>query len=103
MEPGQTAMLWFSVANRDRSAFTTPDNIVIDREPNRHLSLGHGIHRCLGAHLIRVEARVAINEFLKRIPDFSLDPNKECEWLMGQVAGMLHVPIVFPKGTKLNG
>ncbi len=102
MEPGQTAMLWFAVANRDRSVFPNADNIVIDRGPNRHLSLGHGIHRCLGAHLIRVEARVAIGEFLKRIPDFALDADKECEWLMGQVAGMLHVPIVFPKGERLN-
>nr|Q8VQF6.1 RecName: Full=1,8-cineole 2-endo-monooxygenase; AltName: Full=cytochrome P450; Short=CYP176A1; Short=P450cin [Citrobacter braakii]AAL57614.1 P450cin [Citrobacter braakii] len=102
MKPGQTAMLWFPIASRDRSAFDSPDNIVIERTPNRHLSLGHGIHRCLGAHLIRVEARVAITEFLKRIPEFSLDPNKECEWLMGQVAGMLHVPIIFPKGKRLS-
>lgn len=102
MQPGQTAMLWLAVANRDRSAFPNPDNVVIDRDPNRHLALGHGIHRCLGAHLIRVEARVAITEFLARIPEFSLDPNKECEWLMGQVAGMLHVPLVFPEGERLG-
>ncbi|OZF26162.1 cytochrome P450 [Rhodococcus sp. 14-2483-1-2] len=102
MEPGQTAMLWFAVANRDRSIFPSADNIVLDRDTNRHLSLGHGIHRCLGAHLIRVEARVAVSEFLNRIPDFALDPDKECEWLMGQVAGMLHVPIVFPRGKRLN-
>lgn len=101
MKEGQTAMLWFPVANRDRSVFTNADNIVIDRTPNRHLALGQGIHRCLGAHLIKVETRVAITEFLKRIPEFELDPNKKPSWLMGQVSGMQSVPIVFPKGERL--
>jgi cytochrome P450 len=102
MEEGQTAMLWFPVANRDRSVFANPDNIVIDRTPNRHLALGQGIHRCLGAHLIKVEARVAITELLKRLPEFELDPTKKPEWLMGQVSGMQSVPIVFPKGKRLS-
>lgn len=87
MEEGQTAMLWFPVANRDRSVFENPDNIVVDRSPNRHLALGQGIHRCLGAHLIRVEARVAITELLKRLPEFELDPTKKTSWLMGPSRG----------------
>ncbi|MGY0541487.1 cytochrome P450 [Nocardioides sp. YJ-D4] len=102
MEEGQTAFLWFPVANRDRSMFANPDNIVLDRSPNRHLALGQGIHRCLGAHLIKVEARVAITELLRRLPEFELDPTKKSEWLMGQVSGMQSVPIVFPRGARLR-
>lgn len=100
MKKGQTAFLWFPVANRDRSVFENPDDLIIDRSPNRHLALGQGIHRCLGAHLIKVEARVAITELLRRIPEFDLDPEKKSTWTMGQVSGMQSVPIVFPPGKR---
>lgn len=95
MEPGQTAMLWLPVANRDRKTFQFADTLVPDRTPNRHLGLGNGIHRCLGAHLIRVEAQVTFTEFLKRIPDFDLDPSRDPSWLQGQVSGFEEVPIVW--------
>ena len=98
MEPGQTAMLWLPIANRDRKAFQFADALVPDRTPNRHLGLGNGIHRCLGAHLIRVEAKVAFTEFLTRIPEFELDPDRAPSWLSGQVSGFSEVPIVFPAG-----
>ncbi|MEV5302655.1 MULTISPECIES: cytochrome P450 [Amycolatopsis methanolica group] len=96
MEPGQTAMLWLPVANRDRSAFPYADAFLPDRTPNRHLGLGNGIHRCLGAHLLRVEGQIALGEFLKRIPEFELDRTKKPEWTPGQVSGFSSVPIVFP-------
>lgn len=102
MEPGQTALLWLPVANRDRRAFPNADALVPDRTPNRHLGLGNGIHRCLGAHLLRVEGRVAITEFLKRIPEFELDSNDKTEWTMGQVSGFNKVPIVFEAGQPLK-
>jgi cytochrome P450 len=102
MEPGQTAMLWYPVINRDRSVFPNPDNLVIDRSPNRHLAFGAGIHRCLGLHLVRLETSIALGEFLKRIPQFELDPARRTEWLVGQVSGAVHVPIVFPAGKRLG-
>lgn len=102
MKEGQTAFLWFPVANRDRSAFTNPDTLTIERSPNRHLALGQGIHRCLGAHLIKMEAQVTLTELLKRIPEFELDREKEPTWSMGQVSGFKSVPIVFPKGKRLS-
>lgn len=98
MEPGQTAMLWLPVANRDRKAFPFADALVPERAPNRHLGLGNGIHRCLGAHLVRVEGKVAISKFLSRIPDFELDPDQAPSWVAGQVSGFSEVPIVFPAG-----
>jgi len=94
----QMVYMWLPAANRDRSVFPYPDTLILDRTPNRHLSLGVGIHRCIGAHLVRVETTVAITEFLKRIPEFWLDPEAKPEWQCGQVAGFIHVPIAFPPG-----
>jgi cytochrome P450 len=97
-EPGQNVVLAHPVANRDPRQFEHPDVFDPERSPNRHLALGMGIHRCLGAHLVRVEARVASEEFLKRVPEFELDSAKPAKWIPGQVAGMETVSIVYPPG-----
>jgi cytochrome P450 len=102
MKKDQMVYLWLPSANRDRSVFANPDTLIPDRTPNRHLSLGVGIHRCIGAHLVRVETTVAITEFLKRVPEFALDPDVKPEWQCGQVAGFIHVPIVFAPGQALG-
>ena len=61
-----------------RTPFDRPDEVVIDRLENRHAAFGLGIHRCLGSNLARLELRVAIEEFLARIPEFELaDPTGE--------------------------
>ena len=50
----------FASANRDESVFDRADEFVIDRNPNPHLAFGYGIHNCLGAHLARLEGRIAV-------------------------------------------
>ena len=75
MKTGEWVLLPFPAANRDPDAFDRPDEVVIDRLENRHAAFGLGIHRCLGSNLARLELRVAIEEFLARIPEFELaDP-----------------------------
>lgn len=59
-------------ANRDETVFQNPDQLDITREPNKHLSFGQGIHFCLGAPLARMEAQIAINTLLRRMPDLRL-------------------------------
>jgi cytochrome P450 len=98
MEPGQHIVLEQPIANRDPRQFEHPDVFDPERSPNRHFALGLGIHRCLGAHLVRVEAKVACEEFFRRIPEWHLDPEQTSHWIPGQVAGMENVPIVFPPG-----
>ena len=65
---GDTVFLGRSAANRDPREFPEPDEFVCDREPNRHVAFGSGHHRCLGAHLARLEVRVALEELLRAVP-----------------------------------
>ena len=69
MEPGQVVLVTFAAANRDPEVFAEPDRFDISRSPNRHLAFGHGIHHCLGAPLAVVEARIAFESLLRRMPD----------------------------------
>ncbi|HTK60952.1 MAG TPA: cytochrome P450 [Pseudonocardia sp.] len=82
-------------ANRDAAEFDNPDEMHIERSPNRHLTFGSGPHRCLGSHLGRLELRIAIEELNKRIPDYRLDPDNPPEVTPSQVRSVQKLPIVF--------
>jgi cytochrome P450 len=69
-------LLW-AAANLDEREFPEPECFDIRRNPSRHLAFGHGPHFCLGAALARLEARVAFEEFLRRIPEYELDGEPE--------------------------
>jgi cytochrome P450 len=68
-EPGQVVLTALAAANRDPEVFPEPDRFDITRQPNRHLSFGHGIHYCLGAPLAVIEARIAFESLLRRMPE----------------------------------
>ena len=75
VKAGERVLLSFPAANRDPAVFDRPNEVIIDREVNRHVAFGAGIHRCLGSNLARLEMQVAIEEFLAMIPEFELaDP-----------------------------
>lgn len=94
MRAGDIAGLMYPICNRDPRQFSSPDEFIIGRSPNRHLTFGQGIHHCLGAFLAHAEGAAMIEEFLKRYPDFSLDPQAPPSWGIGQVSGMQIVPVV---------
>jgi cytochrome P450 len=73
---GQLLHIMIGAANRDPAQFADPDRIDIERDPNRHVTLGHGVHYCLGAALARLELRVAVAGFLERFPDYRLATDK---------------------------
>jgi cytochrome P450 len=70
IKEGERVLLLFQSANRDEAAFDDPESVQIDRAPNRHLAFGTGVHRCIGSNYARAELRIAIDRFLRRVPDF---------------------------------
>jgi hypothetical protein len=96
MHEGDRVLLSFSAANRDPAAFPDADRVIIDREHNRHIAFGAGIHRCAGSNLARMELRVAVEEWLRRIPEFELADPGAVTWAGGQVRGPRHLEVVFP-------
>jgi cytochrome P450 len=88
---GEMVLLPFPAANRDPSLIADPNEILIDRKENRHAAFGLGIHRCIGSNLARMELKVALEEWLRRIPNFTLDG--AVTWSAGQVRGPRRVPL----------
>ena len=76
---GQRLFAFMNSANRDPEAFADPDRFDISREPNVHLTFGHGIHFCLGAPLARLEAQIATTRLAERLPDVRLSGG-DPEW-----------------------
>ena len=93
MKADDWILLSFPAANRDPEQFERADEVVIDREVNRHAAFGLGIHRCLGSHLARMELRVALEVWLERIPVFTLTDPSAVTWASGQVRGPRTVPV----------
>jgi cytochrome P450 len=82
-------------ANRDETVFENPDILDIEREPNKHLSFGHGIHYCLGAALARLEAQIAISTLLERMPKMRLKgPPESLRWRRSLILrGLAALPV----------
>ena len=98
MKENERIVMNFPAANRDPEKFENPDQVILDRPANPHIAFGVGIHRCAGSNLARMEMRVAIQEFLARIPDFKLEDPDAVTWAGGQVRGPRTLPVVFPAG-----
>ncbi|HTN79044.1 MAG TPA: cytochrome P450 [Acidimicrobiales bacterium] len=96
MHAGDRVLLNFPAANRDPDAFPDADRVIIDREVNRHVAFGVGIHRCAGSNLARMELRIALEEWLARIPEFRLADGAIVTWAGGQVRGPRQLPVIFP-------
>lgn len=72
MRKGDSLTPLIGAANHDDTEFTDPHDVDFERRGNRHLAFGAGPHRCLGSHLARMELRVALDEFHRRIPEYRL-------------------------------
>ncbi len=95
MRAGDKVLMNFPAANRDPAAFEDAETVHLDRELNRHVAFGSGIHRCAGSNLARMELRVALEVWLERIPAFDLADGAEVTWAGGQVRGPRQLPVVF--------
>lgn len=80
---GQQVVLLLGSANTDDVEFGDGDAVRFDREHNRHLAFGGGVHRCLGAHLARLELRVTLREWHERYPHYAVEPGAELAYTSG--------------------
>ncbi len=95
MQEGDRVLLNFPGANRDPEAFERAGEVVLDRERNRHMAFGLGIHRCAGSNLARMEMQVALRTWFDRIGAFELEDAEAVTWAGGQVRGPRKVPVRF--------
>jgi cytochrome P450 len=94
VKKGDQVMLMIGSANTDEAEFEDADTVRFDREANRHIAFGGGIHRCLGSHLARLELRVALREWHRRIPDYSVEPDHTLVYT-GGIRSIDHFPMRF--------
>ena len=101
IKAGEQVLLLFGAAGRDDRTFPDAEEFKFDR-PNgaKHLAFGSYIHKCLGIHIARVEMRVLLEEWVRRIPVFEPQDGAEAQWSNGQVQGVIKCPIRFPAGKR---
>lgn len=91
---GSQVALMFNSGSHDAGVFPDPEVCDFSRDTSAHLAFGRGIHRCLGEHLARLEMRVVLSEFLRRIPDFEL--SGEASKSLWPTTGYRTLAIRFP-------
>jgi cytochrome P450 len=96
---GSSVGISIGAANIDEEAL--PDSFTVDlqRNPNKHLAFGGGIHRCLGSHLARMELRIALREWHQRIPEYSLASGVDLIYQPG-LRQIDKLPLVFAPGGR---
>jgi cytochrome P450 len=99
IKTGQHVNVLIGSANTDDAEFGDGDEVRFDRDPNRHLAFGGGIHRCLGSHLARHELRVALREWHRRFPDYSIKPGHTLSYTPG-VRSIDHFPMILGRAGQ---
>jgi cytochrome P450 len=101
---GKLVLPMIGSANRDPKQFQDAACFDIARDPNPHIAFGHGIHSCLGAPLARLEGRIALGDFLRRVQEFELASEEPWEPRKAlQVHGPSRLPIRFTPGRRVAG
>lgn len=93
MEAGRKVLLLFGSANRDDRFWERPDELDVNRNPAGHLAFGHGLHHCLGAALARLESRVALEELLPALGEYTVDTDGLERVHSANVRGFARLPI----------
>ncbi len=92
---GDKILMNFPGANHDPDHFEDAHEVHLDRQRNRHVAFGIGIHRCAGSNLARMEMEVALKTWMERIPEFTLSDPDAVTWAGGQVRGPRILPVTF--------
>ncbi|WP_066372661.1 cytochrome P450 [Neobacillus fumarioli] len=98
IKKGDAVTIWVASANRDEAKFSQPNEFIIDRKPNPHLTFGKGIHFCLGAPLARLEAKIAFEGIFAKMKDLKLKEGAQIKRTPSpQMYGFVEYPIVFTR------
>ena len=95
LEPNDAVLVIWGAANVDPEVFDHPLEVDFDRSRNNHIVFASGLHRCLGSHLARLELRIAVEEFLDRIPHFEVTSGETLKWDNQAVRAVARLPITF--------
>ena len=91
---GQSVMIMLGSVNTDEADLPDADVVRFDREVNRHVAFGGGVHRCLGSHLARLELRVALRRWHLRIPEYHV-PEGHTLVYTPSIRSIDHFPMEF--------
>jgi cytochrome P450 len=94
IKAGENVMVVLGGANTDEAELADSFDVRFDRDVNRHLAFGGGLHRCLGSHLARLELRVALREWHVRIPSYEVKPGHQLEYTPA-IRSLQTFPMVF--------
>lgn len=94
IKAGDRVAMSTPLGSNDPAVYENPQEVRLDRRPV-HVSLGHGIHRCLGAHLARREINIAIEEMLAALPEFTLKPGSKVPYLMSNIIHVQSLELVW--------
>jgi len=103
LSEGDRVYLSWAAASADPAQFSEPDEVQLDRFPNRHAAFGLGAHRCLGSNLARTEFGIVVSQVLERMPDYEvLDDQSRKYPTIGVVNGWVTMPARFTPGQKIG-
>ncbi|MDX1649982.1 MAG: cytochrome P450 [Myxococcota bacterium] len=97
---GDKLLLLLGSANRDERVFPDPDSYDLDRSTTAMLSFGQGTHFCMGAALARLEGRVALEEWWRRLADWEIEPDGIERVHSANVRGFARLPFVTRAGGR---
>lgn len=94
---GELVLAALGSANHDESKFSNPETLILDRQNNKHVGFGSGIHHCLGAPLARLESNIAFQVLFERLPNIRLAINpKNLRWNSSLITrGVKAIPVKF--------
>jgi cytochrome P450 len=103
IDEGDRILLAFASANRDPDAFESPEDVKLDRFPNKHIAFGAGTHRCLGSFLARMVYDTMLSEVLRRMPDYQvIEDGIRAYPSIAVVNGWMSLPANFTPGAKVG-
>jgi cytochrome P450 len=100
IKQGDSVLLLMPAGNRDETAFVDADCPDLTRQPNRHLTFGTGMHRCIGMHLARLELTVGLQEVLRAFDQISLPEGCSPTYTGSQAAGIVNLPMEFVRARS---